>query len=327
MIAGAAPPRARRGREGDAAVLLARFVHASDLHLGAPPEANFALAAARRRQLLAEVADVRPDWLVLSGDLTHHGSVRPEELQASRTELEGLGIPYNTVAGNHDLCPSPEEAANFPGIEVYEPGPLGATVWGRTFGAEGVHFRHRLGPVEFLGVSLRGGDPDGELGWLTEALGRPAPGARARVVVGHYPVRPVRGEGPLKTWGPGHLGTAAQALGRVLADAAQGPVPVVAYLFGHVHVLAAELAQGVWHATPGAVGAGCPGYRVGEIWEDRIELRFVPLGIAELAECRFWSAGNPSACADELHPDYQSYHGGNAAERALTIPLPVRTPG
>jgi|GEM_PF-2855960 len=301
---------------------LATFGHASDLHLGPHAEAAFAPAEARAARLWDDLRGGPPlDWLVVSGDLTHRGSVQPEALAAAWRQLEAQGIPWNALPGNHDLCPSAEEAVRFADAERYEDVPLEETAYGRAFGPDGLFFRRVLGGVEFIGAALRAGDPDGQLGRLRHALSRPAL-VRARVVIGHYPTEPVRTEGPLRAWGPGHLGPTAVALGELLREAHPGAPPVVAYLFGHVHVLAAARRGSVWHATPGAVAAGCPGYRRCEVWPDRIDTCFVPLSDPALAACGFWSRGRPEACADAEHGDYATYHAGTVAERRFCIPLP-----
>lgn len=303
---------------------LYRFVHASDLHLGRQHDPHFDLATLRAEAFFSALkSGLHPDWLVVSGDLTSLGTVDPAELSTVRAHLDAAGVPYDVLPGNHDLCPSPEQAAKSPGVERYEHVPLEQTVYARTFGERGLRFRHTGGDVEFLGVTLRAGDPDGELPRLAADLDRPST-ARARIVVGHYPSRPVRTGGSLATWGPGHIGPSAGALDAVLA--AHGPEaprptgvpPVIAYLFGHVHILCATRHAGVWHMTPGALAAGCPGHRVCEIHRDRVEFRFVPLADARLAAPGFWG-GHPT---DAQHPDPHTYHAGTPQERTVSIPLP-----
>jgi 3',5'-cyclic AMP phosphodiesterase CpdA len=294
---------------------LATFVHCSDLHLGTQHDAKFALAGARADCLRADIRAAAPDWVVVSGDLTARGAVDPAEADAVHAWLDGLGPAWDALPGNHDLCPSPSQEARFPGIERYEPVPLRETAYGRAFGEPGLRFGRTLGGVRFLGVTLRAGDPDAELERLAAALRDPAArGARARVVVGHYPVAPVRTAGPLAAWGPGHIGATAAELERVLVAGA-----VDAYLFGHVHVLAAAERAGVRHLTPGAVAVGCPGFRLCAIHEDRIEFRFLPLSRPDLASCGFWAA---AASTDPDHPDAEMYHAGTAAERAVVVRLP-----
>jgi 3',5'-cyclic AMP phosphodiesterase CpdA len=72
-----------------------RFLHVSDLHFGAGPEAGIS------QGLDGLVAALQPELIVASGDLAHRG--RRRELEQSRTFLEGLGRPLLVVPGNHDI--------------------------------------------------------------------------------------------------------------------------------------------------------------------------------------------------------------------------------
>lgn len=73
----------------------------SDTHLRAEPNTpvrknpDATLAAS-----LAAVRDVRPDLVLLTGDLTNDGSVAG--LRRLRDAVEGFGAPVIAVAGNHD---------------------------------------------------------------------------------------------------------------------------------------------------------------------------------------------------------------------------------
>ena len=44
--------------------------------------------------------DPQPDLVVVTGDLTEHGTA--DEYQVLKTELEQLAMPYLLIAGNHD---------------------------------------------------------------------------------------------------------------------------------------------------------------------------------------------------------------------------------
>ena len=70
----------------------------SDLHIGAPdgdPEGDLA-------RVVAHVGTVglRPDAVLVSGDLTEHGD--PAEYARARALLEPLGAPLVALPGNHD---------------------------------------------------------------------------------------------------------------------------------------------------------------------------------------------------------------------------------
>ena len=72
-----------------------RVLHVSDLHIGRrdADEPHVAL-----QQL---VSQVQPDLLLATGDMAHRG--RRVELERAREILEGFGIPFLAVPGNHDI--------------------------------------------------------------------------------------------------------------------------------------------------------------------------------------------------------------------------------
>jgi 3',5'-cyclic AMP phosphodiesterase CpdA len=70
------------------------FAHISDLHFG---RHDRAVADALRDDL----AGLAPDVVLVSGDLTQRA--RAAELRAARAWLDGLGLPWLAVPGNHDI--------------------------------------------------------------------------------------------------------------------------------------------------------------------------------------------------------------------------------
>lgn len=72
-----------------------RILHISDLHVGrvATPEPMTALGEL--------IAQLEPDLLVVTGDLTHRG--RSAELEHAKSLLEELSLPFFVVPGNHDI--------------------------------------------------------------------------------------------------------------------------------------------------------------------------------------------------------------------------------
>lgn len=70
-----------------------RIVQLADLHFGA--EDRRAMDAA-----VAQIADLQPDVIVVSGDMTQRG--RHDEFDAARTWIEAFSRPTLIVPGNHD---------------------------------------------------------------------------------------------------------------------------------------------------------------------------------------------------------------------------------
>jgi 3',5'-cyclic AMP phosphodiesterase CpdA len=73
----------------------ARLLHVSDLHAGRHPAPDVG------RALAALTVRLRPDVVVVTGDLTHRGRRDQHELAASF--LRSLGPPVVAVPGNHDI--------------------------------------------------------------------------------------------------------------------------------------------------------------------------------------------------------------------------------
>lgn len=72
-----------------------RAVHVSDLHAGRHEAAGLAEGLSRL------VAEVEPELVIATGDLSHRG--RPEQLAHAKELLDGLGTPVLAVPGNHDI--------------------------------------------------------------------------------------------------------------------------------------------------------------------------------------------------------------------------------
>jgi predicted phosphodiesterase len=88
-----------------------RIVHLSDFHYDRSPELRASLA-----QLIDAAAELKPDVVVVTGDLSADG--RPEELAEVAAELRRLDpVPRVVIPGNRDLEPSagpPGEARAVP---------------------------------------------------------------------------------------------------------------------------------------------------------------------------------------------------------------------
>jgi 3',5'-cyclic AMP phosphodiesterase CpdA len=72
-----------------------RALHVSDLHAGRHEAAGLA------EGLVALVAEVEPELVIATGDLSHRG--RPEQLAHAKELLDRLETPVLAVPGNHDI--------------------------------------------------------------------------------------------------------------------------------------------------------------------------------------------------------------------------------
>ncbi|MDG4649708.1 metallophosphoesterase [Roseibacterium sp. SDUM158017] len=73
---------------------MTRIAHISDLHFGT--EDHELLGPLR-----IAIRQARPDLVAVSGDLTQRA--RPGQFRAARAFLDGLGLPWISVPGNHDI--------------------------------------------------------------------------------------------------------------------------------------------------------------------------------------------------------------------------------
>lgn len=93
-----------------------RFAQISDLHLGhsgQPTWHNHELldhATTLTGAAVTAINAAAPDFVVVTGDLTHVGS--PESFAVARSALDGLQMPYYVLPGNHDVL-LPEARRHF----------------------------------------------------------------------------------------------------------------------------------------------------------------------------------------------------------------------
>lgn len=277
-----------------------RITHISDLHIEPRPERMYPGVGEVLEQAAALVRRERPDFVLVTGDLTSHGSVDPSALTSAREWLDSLGTPLLVVAGNHDLGANAWRGLRFPLTEGHDPRPLEQTHYGRIFGAAGL-VTHDLGPVLLIGMNLRAGDPDHVLLELDETL---QAADRPVILCGHYPLATTRTEGPLETFGAGDF---IPDLVPRLTDLIAGH-RVILYAAGHVHaVTARKLTPGCLQLTAGALGPGPSAFRQYTLWPDRRLTYTTVLGPGPLG---FWERIEP-----QYSPYPPEYHLGRPEER------------
>lgn len=114
---------------------MARFIHISDSHLGLPGARRcweYALKTIKARQ---------PDFVLHTGDVTEHG--RQQEFEQARADLDGLGIPWRAIPGNHDIGDGPPTGTG--------PDPSAVTRYDAVLGPS--RFIYPLGSWTLIGIS------------------------------------------------------------------------------------------------------------------------------------------------------------------------------
>lgn len=286
-----------------------RLVHLSDLHLEAAPEQFCPGVEAVLERAAGLVRALAPDVLIATGDLTTFGGSRRHDLTLAKRWLEQFGVPYLALAGNHDLGASRERAARYPDTEAYEAVPFAATHFATVFGPRPVASLD-LGPARLLTCSLRAGDPDGSVPALRQAL---AESGKPVILCGHYPLRPVREEGPLSAAGAPLTGGFLPEVATPLQTLVEDDPCIRLYLAGHVHVNSLRpVTDRCRQITAGGLGPGGSTLRCYTLTDTTVRYHTV-LGPGPL---EFWNRAAPA-----MGPYPPEYHLGNGEERSGEISL------
>lgn len=194
----------------------------------------------------AHVERERPEAVVHAGDLTFDAASDPGELVAGRRMLDGLGVPWVAVPGNHDVGDNPGTS-----------GPAVAPEWLERWVSELGPDRWSLdlGRWTLLGVDAQlfgsglAAEED-QWSWLDREVAA-LPGGRPVALVIHKPLW--AGPNELEASGPSRF--APPAARRRLDDVLHGRhVPLV--VSGHVHqyrVLLDDRRLHAWAPTAWAV--------------------------------------------------------------------------
>ncbi len=256
-----------------------KVLHISDLHIESKPAKLYPIVPQSLDGISAQIRASKPDMVIVTGDLTCHGSCDREELEMAKAWLDGLGLPYMAIAGNHDLGPNSRRAKQHPGSECYDPHPFDTTHFARVFGT-GVVESLDIGPCQIIGLNIRNGDPDNALALLENQL---SAAKKPVIVFGHYPVVPVRDHGVLATFGfSDYIPDSVSQLRQLLTSHLQ----VKIYACGHVHVNSATpITRHCLQMSAGALGPGSSTYRSLVIDADGISYQTLfgggPLGFWE----------------------------------------------
>jgi 3',5'-cyclic AMP phosphodiesterase CpdA len=214
-----------------------RIAHLSDPHFGADDPAVVA-------GLTADVTAARADVVLVSGDLTMRA--RRGQFAAARAFLDGLGVPWLGVPGNHDLPLDRPLTRWFRPLRAY----------GRFISADPEPLR-RYGDLQVLGLSTARGYywKGGRVSAAQSARIASLPTAGLTVVVMHHPV--------FRSVQRPHS-SLVRGAARAVRAAVDAGVDVI--LCGHDHVAAASdlssVRPGVGRRVIGVMAGTCASVRV-----------------------------------------------------------------
>lgn len=156
------------------------FIHVADIHVGTPRSFRFAPAwNANWETARRQIVDLKPDFLLVGGDMTRDGSTHRTELEIVNADFNDLPFPAHVIPGNHEV-----------GNKYLEGAPMSIQPefldrYASVFGPSEWSFDH--GGVRFSGLNaflLGSGLPDERVlrDWLTQQADRPAPGPHVWVM-------------------------------------------------------------------------------------------------------------------------------------------------
>jgi len=243
------------------------FVQVSDTHIGQDPS-----KAKLLEQIVKDINALvpAPAFVVVTGDLTEDG--KPEEYAEYKKLIAGLkpGIEHHACPGNHETT-----VGRWSDFEK-QIGPLQ-----RSFVHKNCLFLLTNGTMDEQKYFENGHIGDLQLAWIKETLERSA--AHTHVfMANHYPLTDV--------WGLYHImrpGKNGDVLRKLVKDQ-----KVTAWLNGHRHFDAVHHDGVTSHVccgwTAGASKSAPPGYRVNEVFEDRVLSRRI---LFSKDETRFKTTG------------------------------------
>jgi hypothetical protein len=145
-------------------------------------------------QVVREIREAAPDFVIQAGDLTEGGFTAAvgvaADLRHALERLEELGCPGVVAQGNHDRSPAALAVPAWQEVVLpwvsRQVGQFGQIAGG---GIEREHFAFDVDGCRFVVIDPTLAPGDEQHAWLRRTLGETGP--RRRFVVGHYPVVPL----------------------------------------------------------------------------------------------------------------------------------------
>jgi len=80
-----------------------RFVYVADMQPGSPRSFRFNPAWMENwRTARRQIMNLKPEFLLIGGDVTRDGSIHRWELEAMKADFDAMGMPYHVIPGNMD---------------------------------------------------------------------------------------------------------------------------------------------------------------------------------------------------------------------------------
>ena len=262
-----------------------RFVHVSDPHLASTRDGvwNNQFLCSMMSDVMAclrhDLTQVDPDFLLVTGDIVSHRS-RDSVIEA-RDALDGLGVPYYPMGGNHDYY-NMESRGWF--LEAYDSHlPTPNTVY--SFVHKNLRFcvldpwwvwqDNSLMPFPDPEIeeqqdtdlrNMRWALPPEQFVWLESVLN--AHPTMATCLAVHYPVLDI----PDRLRQPEYKNAGALENGDLLLNVLSKYPQVKAIFCGHLHTNVITRRNGIAQITTSALPEYPVEYREVRVYEDRMEI-------------------------------------------------------
>lgn len=274
-----------------------RFVQVSDPHLASLRDGVWnnrflcTMMPDVMRCLRDDLVKLSPEFILLTGDVV--SAQTREAMLEARDLVEGLGIPYYPMGGNHDFVVGESRDWFLEAFQDRLPAPR--TYY--SFSHRGLHFAvldawwvwsdgtlseiSEATVAKDLDRSLEGARwavPPHVLDWLDADLR--AHQKEPTVIAVHYPAVPV----PARLHRPGFNDGGCLENGDLLLTCLRSHAQVKAIFSGHVHMNFVEEVDGITQVVTGALPEYPTEFRDVQVHDDRMEVRTVGLSDKTFAQ-------------------------------------------
>ena len=262
-----------------------RFVHLSDPHLASERDGTWnnrflcSMMPALMQCLAGDLAALKPDFVLATGDIA--STTTREAMHQARAQMDGLGVPYYPMGGNHDFVE--EESRDWFREAFADRLPNGKTYysfdhnglhfvvldWNWMWGDGSLHPESEAAIAKSMEKTLAGARwalPEDLLAWLDEDLR--TTGETPAIVAVHFPAVRI----PKRMHQPDMKDGGCLENGEELVALLQRHPRVKALFSGHVHVHFIVKVGGFTQVVTGALPEFPSEYRDVRVYPDRLEI-------------------------------------------------------